>query len=227
MSDKQKPRGRVESEEFDAGRILAVIKKKDPELFNEISDIARAENKKSSELIEEAFALYRDYKYMIGVDPRCLSYSMRLLQVLMQRVVEIMVFIQQYFGDQMAQQQQAIAQAIAESMRREQEQEKPKQPSVPVDVKSKIMNMTLDMVMNLMSTMMSNFTRMSPMQMPPMTQKNINTNFKPKVILDEPKPSPKPAPEPQEPEGEELEDEPDIGDEGGDEEDNQAGNGST
>jgi hypothetical protein len=64
---KRKKSSSIDAEGFEAGRVFALLKRRDPTLYEEIVSIMESEGKDPSDIIHEAFALYRDYKYMVGV----------------------------------------------------------------------------------------------------------------------------------------------------------------
>ena len=171
-----------EGESFEAGRIFGLLKRRDPALYEEIVSIMESERLEPSDIIREAFALYRDYKYMIGIDPRALAYAFRLVQVLQQRVIEMMVFSMDYYSrlvgagpEQIA---ETVAKKIAEDLKKTQETSK---GGLPEDVRTKLMSLTMSTVMRMLETMVTSLPR------PPLTPQSVETtsaqqNRKPKII---------------------------------------------
>lgn len=175
-----------EPEGFEAGRIFGLLKRRDPSLYEEIISIMESERLEPSDIIREAFALYRDYKYMIGIDPRALAYAFRLVQVLQQRVIEMMVFSMDYYSrlvgagpEQIA---ETVAKKIAEDLKKTQETSK---GGLPEDIKGRLMSLTMNTVMRMLETMVTSLPR------PPLTPQSATATSaeparKPKIILGSP-----------------------------------------
>jgi len=177
---RNKGKGRVEEEEFEAGRILALIKKRDPALYEEVMAIARSEGLKPSELVEEAVAMYRDYKFLIGVDPKCLTYSLRILQLLMQRTVEIITFVHQYFTVQQA----SLAEAIAERIKSEVGEAKEREGSrVPSEVRERLVTVVSDMVLRMLQTLMGGMVSTTARAQQAQVPSTSAEGRKPKIVV--------------------------------------------
>jgi hypothetical protein len=171
MSDKKKEQT-VDEESFEAGRVLGLLRRKSPELYDEIVAIAKQEGKKPGEVIEEAFALYRDYKYMIGVDPRALAYAMRIVQVFQRWVIEMMVFSTQYLNQLMGLDPQRVADIVVERVKQElglgeEEEAKAEKAKLSPNIREKLVELTTNTMIQMIESMMSNMARMylnQPMQ---------------------------------------------------------------
>jgi hypothetical protein len=173
MSDKKKEQN-VDEESFEAGRVLGLLRRKSPELYDEIVAIAKQEGKKPGEVIEEAFALYRDYKYMIGVDPRALAYAMRIVQVFQRWVIEMMVFSTQYLNQLMGLDPQRVADIVVERVKQEiglggEEKAKAEKQKVSPNIREKLVELTTNTMINMLESMMSNMARMYLNQSMPRT----------------------------------------------------------
>jgi hypothetical protein len=164
MSDKKKEQT-VDEESFEAGRVLGLLRRKSPELYDEIVAIAKQEGKKPGEVIEEAFALYRDYKYMIGVDPRALAYAMRIVQVFQRWVIEMMVFSTQYLNQLMGLDPQRVADIVVERVKQElslgeEEKAKAEKAKLSPNIREKLVELTTNTMIQMIESMMSNMARM-------------------------------------------------------------------
>jgi hypothetical protein len=164
MSDKKKEQN-IDEESFEAGRVLGLLRRKSPELYDEIVAIAKQEGKKPGEVIEEAFALYRDYKYMIGVDPRALAYAMRIVQVFQRWVIEMMVFSTQYLNQLMGLDPQRVADIVVERVKQElglgeEEKAKAEKQKLSPNIREKLVELTTNTMIQMIESMMSNMARM-------------------------------------------------------------------
>jgi hypothetical protein len=177
----------VDTESFEAGRIFALLKRRDPSLYEEIVSIMESENKEPSDIVHEAFALYRDYKYMVGVDPRALAYAIRVVQVFQQRAIELMAFSIEYFTKLMGAGPEQIAEAVAKRLSEEMKEAKEgKKEGLPKSVKEKIAELTATTMMKMVETMLTLMPR--PGVAPALAEKKgQSVERKPKIVTSEKK----------------------------------------
>ena len=186
-SEEKKSRKRsVDSEEFEAGRIFALLKRRDPSLYEEIVSIMESENKDPSDIVHEAFALYRDYKYMVGVDPRALAYAIRVVQVFQQRAIELMAFSIDYFSRLMGAGPEQVAETVvrrlSEELKKTKEAEKKEEEEgLPRSVRAKLVELTATTLMKMVEAMFSMMPR--PATAPQAaTQAQQAPERKPKIV---------------------------------------------
>jgi hypothetical protein len=166
---KKKKANSVDAESFEAGRVFALLKRKDPTLYQEIVNIMESEGKHPSDIIYEAFSLYRDYKYMIGVDPRALAYAIRVVQIFQQRAIELMAFSIEYYSKLMGAGPEQIAEIVAKRLEdelrkiRESGEEK-KASGVPSTVREKLFELTANTMLKMVEAMLSAFARIGAPQ---------------------------------------------------------------
>jgi len=177
----------VDTESFEAGRIFALLKRRDPSLYEEIVSIMESENKEPSDIVHEAFALYRDYKYMVGVDPRALAYAIRVVQVFQQRAIELMAFSIEYFTKLMGAGPDQIAEAVARKLSEEMKEAKEeKKEGLPKSVKEKIAELTATTMMRMVEMMLAMMPR--PGVAPALAEKKEQSvERKPKIVTSEKK----------------------------------------
>jgi hypothetical protein len=177
----------VDAESFEAGRIFALLKRRDPSLYEEIVSIMESENKEPSDIVHEAFALYRDYKYMVGVDPRALAYAIRVVQVFQQRAIELMAFSIEYFTKLMGAGPDQIAEAVARRLSEEMKEAKEeKKEGLPKNVKEKIAELTATTMMKMVEMMLTMMPR--PGVAPALAEKKEQSvERKPKIVTSEKK----------------------------------------
>ena len=189
--EKEKKSKSVDTESFESGRIFALLKRKDPSLYEEIVSIMESEGKDPSDIVYEAFALYRDYKYMTGVDPRALAYAIRVVQVFQQRAIELMAFSIDYFSKLMGAGPEQVAETVARRLSEElkktrESEEKEKEKELPKNVRARIMELTATTMMKIIETMFSMIPR--PVTTPQTTTQTTQTPVrKPKIIGEEKK----------------------------------------
>jgi hypothetical protein len=162
--EKKSKKRSVDSEEFEAGRIFALLKRRDPSLYEEIVSIMESENKDPSDIVHEAFALYRDYKYMVGVDPRALAYAIRVVQVFQQRAIELMAFSIDYFSRLMGAGPEQVAETVvrrlSEELKKTRESEKKgEEEGLPKSVRAKLAELTATTLMKMVETMFAMMPR--------------------------------------------------------------------
>jgi hypothetical protein len=186
-NEEKKSRKRsVDSEEFEAGRIFALLKRRDPSLYEEIVSIMESENKDPSDIVHEAFALYRDYKYMVGVDPRALAYAIRVVQVFQQRAIELMAFSIDYFSRLMGAGPEQVAETVvrrlSEELKKTKEAEKKEEEEgLPRSVRAKLVELTATTLMKMVESMFAMMPR--PATAPQATaQAQQAPDRKPKIV---------------------------------------------
>ena len=185
--EKRRKSKDVDAESFEAGRIFALLKRRDPSLYEEIVSIMESENKDPSDIVHEAFALYRDYKYMVGVDPRALAYAIRVVQVFQQRAIELMAFSIEYFSKLMGAGPEQIAETVAERLREELKSAKEeKGTGVPRSVREKLLELTVTTMIRMIETMFALMPK--PGVAPALTQTpTTGVERKPKIVTSEKK----------------------------------------
>lgn len=188
--EEKKKSKSVDAESFESGRVFALLKRRDPSLYEEIISIMESENKDPSDIIHEAFALYRDYKYMVGVDPRALAYAIRVVQVFQQRAIELMAFSIEYFSKLMGAGPEQVAETVARRLSEElkkakESEEKKKEAGVPRNVRARLMELTATTMLKMVEAMFSMMPK--PMSTPITTQtQEQKTERKPKIVTGTP-----------------------------------------
>ena len=182
---KKRRRG-IDEESFEAGRILGVIARKDPELYERLRNYANATGKKMTDVIHEALVVYDDYIALGSVDTRCLMAALRLLDNLFKRLLQMMMTLNQYFTTEFFQQQIDIIYQLQQQRAQQQQQaaieEKRARQS---EVKAKLMEMTMNLFMNMLSALMATMTggkAPMPMQGTAATGGGSALAIKPKIV---------------------------------------------
>jgi hypothetical protein len=183
---KRKKSSNIDSESFEAGRVFALLKRRDPTLYEEIVSIMESEGKDPSDIIHEAFSLYRDYKYMVGVDPRALAYAIRVVQIFQQRAIELMAFSIEYYSRLMGAGPEQIAEIVArrleEELKKHKESGEEKRASgVPSTVRERLVELTTNTMLKMVETMLSTFTRIGAPQALTTTP-TTTPSRKPKIV---------------------------------------------
>jgi hypothetical protein len=184
--EKEKKSKSVDTESFESGRIFALLKRKDPSLYEEIVSIMESEGKDPSDIVYEAFALYRDYKYMTGVDPRALAYAIRVVQVFQQRAIELMAFSIEYFSKLMGAGPEQVAETVVRRLSEElkkakESEEKETEKELPKNVRAKIMELTATTMLKMIETMFSMMPKPTSALITTQTQEQ-KTERKPKIV---------------------------------------------
>jgi hypothetical protein len=192
--EERKKSKSVDAESFESGRVFALLKRRDPSLYEEVVSIMESENKDPSDVIYEAFALYRDYKYMVGVDPRALAYAIRVVQVFQQRAIELMAFSIEYFSRLMGAGPEQVAETVARRLSEELKSIKEagkeeKGAGIPRNVRERLMELTATTMMKMVEAMFSLMPK--PGATPALTQaptagQEQKTGRKPKIVTGTP-----------------------------------------
>jgi hypothetical protein len=192
--EKKKKNKSVDVESFESGRVFALLKRRDPSLYEEIVSMMESEGKDPSDIIHEAFALYRDYKYMVGVDPRALAYAIRVVQVFQQRAIELMAFSIEYFSKLMGAGPEQVAETVARRLSEElkkakESEEKEKETGVPRNVRARLVELTATTMLKMIEAMFSMMPK--PMSTPSLTQTQEQKAEKKIKIVESEKQQPK------------------------------------
>lgn len=177
----------VDEESFGIGRILGVIKRKDPQLYEELLSIARSEGQRGSEVVYDALQMYRDFKLFSGADPRCVAYAMRMIETMMRRVLEIIAYIQQYLSADFFARQLSMYQALAEQLKLpllEEKKHEEEKSALPSSVKERFGNLMVDLSMALIKSL-TNIVASTTMKAPQPITAPSTMEKKPKVVMGE------------------------------------------
>ncbi|MEM4847112.1 MAG: hypothetical protein QW794_05080 [Thermosphaera sp.] len=192
VEERRKPsKEDVDEESFGIGRMLGVVKRRDPQLYEELLSIARSEGQRGSELVYEALQMYRDFKLFSGADPRCVAYAMRMIETMMRRVLEIIAYIQQYLSADFFARQLSMYQALAEQLKLPPvEEKKPmeEKKEIPQSVREKLGNLMVDLSMALIRSLMnivSSTATRTPTATTPLSTPPSMMEKKPKIVLGE------------------------------------------
>ena len=182
--EKPKRRKReIDEESFEVGRILGVIARKDPELYERLRNYANATGMKMTDIIHEALLVYDDYITLSSVDTRCLMAALRLLDNLFKRLLQMMLTLNQYFTSEFFQQQidiiyQLQRQRTQQQQQMIQEEKKAKQN----EIKARLVEMTMNTVFSLLSTLTGSMMSMATGAKPQTTTPVSISQWKPKIV---------------------------------------------
>ena len=180
IEEKRRKR-KVDEEGFEAGRILGVIARKDPELYQRLKSYAESHGMKMSEMIYEALLLYDEYLQFHAVDMRSLLAALRLLDHLFKRLLQLMLSLNQYFTSEFFRQQVTILNELASQQAPQAQQTQQSQQSSGKvgEIRAKLIDMVVNMVINLLSSMMNMMISMTtPQQTKPTTPAPTPTQVK-------------------------------------------------
>lgn len=91
----------MSEEDFETGRRLGLVARKDKELYNRVKAIAKQKKMKMSDVITEALELWTLYSQMQDIDPRALVVALSFMEHMMSRTVTLLVQVSQLFTSEM------------------------------------------------------------------------------------------------------------------------------
>jgi len=192
--ERKKRKRRVDETAFELGRVLGVLARRDPELFEKISEIAEESGTNVTDLVYEALRIYYDYVTLSKVDTMCLISSLHLIDTLMRRVVQMMNVVSQLFTSEFFHQQIELLQQLQQqreqllaAMKEEERKEEVKRVTAPLreqlmsTVTTALMNMISAMLTNMVSAMTGQRVQL-PQATPAPTTQLVATAQKPKIV---------------------------------------------
>jgi hypothetical protein len=147
---KKSNESEAEKEAFEAGRILGVIARRNPDLYRAVKELTELEGTKITDLIEDALQMYVEYKYEAPFMPKQVFYAMKLIE----RVSRWLVINMGEFM-KLAVSMMSALMGYAE----EEEKEKEKKPSVPAELRAKMLEAFMPLVQNLITMLVSTMAR--------------------------------------------------------------------
>jgi len=140
-----------DKEAFEAGRILGVVARRNPELYRAVKELTELEGAKLTDLIEDALQMYVEYKYEAPFMPKQVFYAMKLIE----RVSRWLVINMGEFM-KLAVSMMSAMMGYAEE---EEEKEKEKKPAVPAELRAKMLEAFMPLMQNLITVLVSTMTR--------------------------------------------------------------------
>jgi hypothetical protein len=147
-----------DKEAFDAGRILGVVARRNPELYRAVKELTELEGAKLTDLIEDALQMYVEYKYEAPFMPKQVFYAMKLIE----RVSRWLVINMGEFMKLAVSMMGAMLGYAEEG----EEKEKEKKPAVPAELRAKMLEAFMPLMQNLITMLVSTMTRAFTPQLP-------------------------------------------------------------
>jgi len=140
-----------EKEAFEAGRILGVIARRNPDLYRAVKELTELEGAKLTDLIEDALQMYVEYKYEAPFMPKQVFYAMKLIE----RVSRWLVINMGEFM-KLAVSMMSVMMGYTEE---EKEEKGEKKPAVPAELRAKMIEAFMPLMQNLITMLMTSVTR--------------------------------------------------------------------
>jgi hypothetical protein len=140
-----------EKEAFEAGRILGVIARRNPDLYRAVKELTELEGAKLTDLIEDALQMYVEYKYEAPFMPKQVFYAMKLIE----RVSRWLVINMGEFM-KLAVSMMSVMMGYTEE---EKEEKGEKKPAVPAELRAKMIEAFMPLMQNLITMLISTMTR--------------------------------------------------------------------
>jgi hypothetical protein len=151
-----------DKEAFDAGRILGVVARRNPDLYRAVKELTELEGAKLTDLIEDALQMYVEYKYEAPFMPKQVFYAMKLIERVSRWLVINMGEFMKLAVSMMS--------AMLGYTEEEEEKEKEKKPAVPAELRTKMLEAFMPLMQNLITMLVSTMTRAFAPQLPQQMQ---------------------------------------------------------
>jgi hypothetical protein len=154
LAEERKKKGNEsepDKEAFEAGRILGVIARRNPDLYRAVKELTELEGAKLTDLIEDALQMYVEYKYEAPFMPKQVFYAMKLIERVSRWLVINMGEFMKLAVSMMS--------AMLGYAEEEEEKEKEKKPTVPAELRAKMIEAFMPLMQNLITVLVSTMTR--------------------------------------------------------------------
>jgi hypothetical protein len=147
---------------FEAGRILGVIARRNPDLYRAVKELTELEGAKLTDLIEDALQMYVEFKYEAPFMPKQVFYAMKLIERVSRWLVINMGEFMKLAVSMMS--------AMLGYAEEEEEKEKERKPSVPAELRAKMLEAFAPLMQSLITMLMTSVTRAFAPQLPQQVQ---------------------------------------------------------
>jgi hypothetical protein len=170
MSEERKRRQRAEEESekkeeekeaFEAGRIIGVIARRNPELYRSLKEIIDLDGRKMTDILEDALQMYVEYRTEAVFMPRQLFYAMKMVERVSRWSIEMLVRMLQ-----------VVVGATQLFPSGYEEEKQPEKPSMPSELRAKMIELFIPILQNTMTMLFSSLSSVASRGMP-MQQANI------------------------------------------------------
>jgi len=177
-------RKKVDEESFSAGRLLGVVARRDPELYERLKIYAEQQGMKPTDIVYDALQLYDEFLTLSAVDAKGLVAALKLLDHLFKRLMQMMLTLNQYFTSEFFTQQIEIMHNLRQQQVQQQQQaEKSKRQELKEQLVMNIMNMVFTMLSNVMMNMVRMQSGGAQQVQLPQTQPGAGLSIgKPKIV---------------------------------------------
>ena len=148
---KKNNESEAEKEAFEAGRILGVVARRNPELYRAVKELTELEGAKLTDLIEDALQMYVEFKYEAPFMPKQVFYAMKLIERVSRWLVVNMGEFMKLAVSMMS--------AMLYPEEEEEKKEGEKKPAVPAELRAKMIEAFMPLMQNLITMLMTSVTR--------------------------------------------------------------------
>lgn len=162
----------MSEEDFETGRMIGLVARKDKALYERVRAVAKTRKKKMQDVITEALDLWYLYQTMEGVDPRALSVAIAFVEHMLDRATRILVQLGQVFTSEFVKTSLELMASPPSQQSPQQEQQK---TDVAETMRTQVMSTLMPMVMNLLQTLVASMvkTPLPQTQAPPLTARQV------------------------------------------------------
>jgi hypothetical protein len=177
---------KVNKEELlDIGRKLAVISRRDKELYERVKRIAKMRGETLQDVLATGFELYELYTTLESLDPRTLSIAIRLVEHFLERSIDLLVRLGGLLTSEYVRSNILLASELSKATQQPQ-QLTTETHSPELMVKQLQYNMLYTMIMPLFSTVLNLLSKLGGSQVTlPLPVLPTPSQSKPSFIIEE------------------------------------------
>jgi len=146
-TEEESEKKEEEKEAFEAGRLIGVIARRNPELYRSLKEIIDFEGRKMTDILEDALQMYVEYRTESVFMPRQLFYAMKMVERVSRWSIEMLV--------RMLQVVMGTTQLFPSGY---EEEKQPEKPSIPSELKAKMIEIFIPILQNFISMLFSSLS---------------------------------------------------------------------
>lgn len=164
----------VVEEDFDVGRKIGVVARKNRALYETVKQVAKQKGKKMGEVLAEALELWRLYQTLEDVDPKAMVAALSFMEHMLNRAVELLVKLGAVFTSEFFKTNLSMLGELAQTQQTPQQvqqtqEAKPSQAELLKEqMRLTMMQTMLPMIMSIIQQLLATVARTSGGQIPQM-----------------------------------------------------------
>lgn len=161
----------VAEEDFEVGRRVGVVARKNRALYETVKQVAKQKGKKMGDVLTEALELWRLYSTLEDVDPKSLVAAISFYEHMLNHAVEVLVKLGAVFTSEFFRTNMSFLNELAGSQQAPQAEQAPQNKPSPTELIKEQMRITmmqalLPMFMNMIQQILAVVNKTTSTQIP-------------------------------------------------------------